>query len=60
MWLAHHFPGLSLRPEDVDQLTPERTEMMRKVGEKILSDESKERLAHTKVIARAAGMKVTF
>lgn len=54
MWLARHFPGLHLRPDDVAQMTPEETAAMRRVGRKILEGEADERIAHTKVIAQAA------
>jgi hypothetical protein len=58
MWLARHFAGLGLSVEDVDQLTPEQTDQLRRVGARLLKAESEERVAHTRVIARAAGMRL--
>jgi len=58
MWLAHHFPGLHLRPEDADQLTPEETAAMVKAGKKILKGEADERWAHTRIIAMSSGARI--
>jgi hypothetical protein len=58
MWLARYFPGLGLSVDDVDDLTPEQTDQLRKVGRKLLNSEADERLAHTRVIAAAAGIRL--
>lgn len=58
MWLARHFSGFGLSIEDVDQLTPEQTDALRRVGRQLLKAEQDERVAHTRVIARAAGMRL--
>lgn len=58
MWLAHHFPGLGITPEAIDEMTPEQTTALRKAGEAILKDERELQFAHTKLIARAAGMRM--
>jgi hypothetical protein len=58
MWLAHHFPGLALDVDAVWHHTPEQTDAMRRAGRELLEAEAEERLAHTKVIARAAGMRM--
>lgn len=59
MWLARYFPGLGYRPEDVDELNPELTGAMRKVGRKLLDGEADERWAHTKILAKAsAGVRI--
>lgn len=57
MWLAHHFPGLHLTLEDVDQMTPEATTALRQAGNQLLKVEFEERWAHTKAIARAAASR---
>lgn len=54
MWFARYFPGLRLRVEDVDRLTPEETGALRAAGQKLLRAESDERLVHTKAIVAAA------
>jgi hypothetical protein len=58
MWLARHFPGFGYRPEDVDELTPERTAAYRRVGRKLLDGESDERWAAVKVLVKAASSGV--
>lgn len=58
MWLAHHFPGLRYRIEELQELTIEDTAVLYQEGERILKGEADERLAHTKAIATAAGMRV--
>jgi hypothetical protein len=58
MWLARYFPGLNLSVRDVAELTPEETLVLKTAGLKHLNDEAKERLAHTKAIATAAGFKL--
>lgn len=58
MWLAHHFPGLSLTIERLDAMTPEETQALVKAGRKILKARSDEWLGHTRVIAAAAGARV--
>ena len=58
MWLARNFPGLHLRPGDLDELTPEETGGMRKAGEQILKAELDERFTHTKIIAASAGIRL--
>lgn len=54
MGLAHHFPGLQLSVNDVNEMTPETTAELRKAGDKILKRELKERLALAEVTGLAA------
>jgi hypothetical protein len=54
MWFARHFPGLYLDPARLDELPPEQTLAMHKVGQKMLDGECRERLEHTKGIMRAS------
>lgn len=59
MWLARYFPGFGYRPEDVDELTPERTAAYRRVGRKLLGAESDDAWERTKVLAKAsAGVRI--
>lgn len=58
MWLARYFPGLSLRPDDIGQMTPEETRAMFKAGRRLLKIEAEERLMHTRVIAASAGARM--
>lgn len=58
MWFAHHFPGLNLDIDALDRLTPEQTHALRKAGERVLGDQEKVRLGHTRVIAAAAGVRI--
>ena len=58
MFLARYFPGLHLRPADVNGMTPEETNAMRKAGEKLLKGEFEERWKHTEIVARAVGGRV--
>ena len=53
MWLAHHFPGLSLTVEDVDRLTPEQTTALFKAGRTILDGVEKNKVAHTTAIMKS-------
>lgn len=55
MWLAHHFPGLGLTPEGLGKLTPEETKVLTEQGRSIVKAKGEEWIAHTKIIARAAG-----
>jgi hypothetical protein len=55
MWLAHHFPGLHLRPSDLYHgITPEETNAIKEAGDEVLDGVMKERWRHTEVIAKAA------
>lgn len=58
MFLARNFPGLPAILEWTDSVAPEATRTLAEAGDKLLEGEAKERIAHTKVIARAAGMKL--
>lgn len=52
MWLARYFPGLHLRDEDLAGMTPEATNAMRTVGDRLLKREADERLEHTKALLK--------
>ena len=52
MWLAHYFPGLHLRVDDVGRLTPEQTAALEKAGAKVLEHEEKLKTEHTKAIMK--------
>ena len=58
MFFARYFPGLRLSAADVDAMTPEETNAMRRAGMKMLNAEAAEKLEHTKAIARAAGARL--
>jgi len=53
MWLAHYFPGLRMRVEDVNRLTPEQTGVLHTAGRAVLDHEEKMRQIHTKAIMRS-------
>jgi hypothetical protein len=60
MHFSHHFPGLLRAPviESVARLTPEQTSVLWAEGCKLLDSELEERIAHTKAVAAAAGMRL--
>jgi hypothetical protein len=58
MWFARYFPGLPTMLEHVSRLTPEETAEVSKAGREFLKHEGDERVAHTKAIATAAGMRM--
>lgn len=58
MWLARNFPGLNLGIDDVEAMTPEQTNTLRKAGAKIIEREEKMRFEHTRLIAMSNGMKL--
>jgi hypothetical protein len=69
MFLAHHFPGLSLvierllrhDPESpLEQLTPEETNALIRAGEKTLKANTEDRWAHTKILVQASGARLGF
>lgn len=43
--------------DTLDAMTPEETRALRRAGERLLKSEIDERFAHTKIIARAGGMR---
>jgi hypothetical protein len=58
MFLAHHFPGLSLSPERMDALSPEDSAALIGAGQKVLKHKAEERWSHTKILAMASGARI--
>ena len=58
MWLAHCFPGLALRPEELWRMTPEQRVALEKAGHEALKPEAEERFAMFKGLMTAAGARL--
>lgn len=58
MGFAHHFPGLGLTVEQLAGMARADIDALRVAGKKVLDTRSKERWAHTEVLAAALGVKL--
>lgn len=54
MMLAHHFPGLQLSVDALDDMTPAQIRGLVEAGKKVLEQRARERWAQIKVLAQAS------